>query len=147
MIPVYQSQMLSRIAKWVNNDRTPDTSFFYLIFDLYRRTGGQSGIPFTVGKDLVAAGTLQTNALMLSDDFNEVLTGSGGVMLKALQPGQFQIVYNGIGGNLNVYPSLPNGQIDGITTAYTLANHKTQIYWCAKVLANGGAFCRSIQLG
>ena len=104
------------------------------------RTGGNSGIPDTVGNGLTASG--QT----LSDDYNEMLHGGGGtVVLANLQGGQRQVVYNGSGGGITVHP-FGVGQIDGIA-AYSLANTKTQIFTCYGILANGSPYYRSTQLG
>ena len=68
--------------------------------------------------------------------------------LRHLAPDQQQWVYNGIGGNLNIYPAL-GGQIDAdaVNLPYVLANGKTQIFTCTKLLATGASFYRSLQLG
>lgn len=148
MIPVYQQVLLPEKSKWVNGDGSPTRRFFDVIRSLHNRGGANTGVGRTVGADLMAAGTGQDSALELTDDFNEVLQGSGGVRLASLQPGQWHIVFNGLGGNLNVYPNA-NGQIDalGANIAYVLANTKSQLFWCASVLAMGGGQFRSIQLG
>jgi hypothetical protein len=121
----------------------------YLLLALYNRTGDGSGIPLSVGNDLEATGATQQTALGLTNDYNEVLTGSGGgVALLALKPGQSQIVFNGSGGNIDVYP--PAGsQIDsdGVNDPYLLGNDKTQIFTCWGLLASGAPYYRSLQLG
>ncbi len=149
MIPLFPTQQLAQNTPYVNGDGTPVTAFYYLIRALFNRTGMNNGIPFTVGSGLMATGSDQANALALGDDFNEVTGGGGGVALDALHPGQLQLVYNGIGGNLNVYPAL-SAQIDAlaINVPYVLANTKTQIFWCSSLLPNsGGSQYRSVQLG
>ncbi len=125
----------------------PTKEYYYLFRSLFNRGGGNTGISFTAGANLTASGTGQSNALVLVNDFNEVLNGSGGVTLTALQAGQFQLVFNGLG-SLNIYPAV-NGQIDAlaVNAPYSLANGKTQIFWCPKLLTSGGSFYRSLQLG
>lgn len=149
MIPLYPQQLFQPS----NPITTPSTgigtnAFFYLVRALFNRSGGPNGIIDTIGAALMAAGTNQQTALTLSNDYNEVLTGNGGVSLAALQPGQRQWVYNGLGGNLNVYPCA-TGEIDalGANAPYVLAAGKTQIFVCYKLLTTGGSFYRSTQLG
>ena len=122
---------------------------YYMLQAIYKRTGGNSGILLTGGAALAATGATQALALELTDDYNEVLTGAGlGVRLTTLQPVQQQWVFNGTGGNLNVYPMV-GGQIDAIAvdSPYVLANGKTQIFTCPSLRANGSSFYRSLQLG
>ena len=147
MISLNPYQLPGTTVDMAKGDGSPTTQYYYLFRALFLRSGGQSGIPFTVGANLTAAGIGQSTALVLTNDFNEVLNGSGGVSLAALQPGQFQLVFNGLG-SLNVYPAV-NGQIDAIAAngPYSLANGKTQIFWCPKLLASGVALYRSLQLG
>ena len=66
-------------------------------------------------------------------------------MLSALQPAQMQIVYNGSGGNLSIYP-FGSGQINalGNGVAYTLASTKTQIFVAAQLQTNGGTLYRTV---
>ena len=126
------------------------TSLYYLLQAIYKRTGNNSGVTWTVGSGLTATGVSQTLALQLNDDYNEVTGGSGlGVMLHQLQPGQQQWVFNGNGGNINVYPIIGGGQIDAllVNAPYVLGNGKTQIFTCPKLLASGASFYRSTQLG
>ena len=147
MIQRFPHQLPPERGQWVR-DQSVTRPHFSLLKALFERTGGNSGISSTVGSALTAAGTTQATALVLSNDFNTVTLGSGGVALAALQPGQFMLVFNLVGGNLNVYPA-SNGQIDAlaVNAPYVLANDKTQIYWCEKLLASGGSFYRSIKLG
>lgn len=123
--------------------------FYYLLRALFLRGGGNSGIPLTVGNALKASGVSLATALQLTNDLNEILSGSGhGVSLYPLQPGQWQLAYNGSGGSVSVYPDA-GGQIDalGTSTAYSLANTKSQIFWCASTLSSGAHQYRSLQLG
>lgn len=124
------------------------TSWYYLLRALHLRTGGVNGIPFTVGANLTATGTMQEHALALNDDYNEILHGSGGVVMAKLQPAQTQSVFNGLGGNLNVYP-FPGGQIDAsaVNAAYVLGAGKTQVFTGYSRNAQGFPFYRSLQLG
>lgn len=148
MIPVWPQQLIGPKDEVLSQAGGFSRSAFYLIRALFNRTGGESGLIDTVGAALVASGNALANALVLSHDYNEVLTGGGGVALAQLQPSQFQWVYNGVGGNLNVYPPVL-GEIDalGVAAPYVLANGKTQIFFCVKLLATGGQFFRSLQLG
>jgi hypothetical protein len=148
MIPPYPIQLISQKDQSVNPDGSLSNKFFFLIRNLFNRTGMASGYPFQVGAALVAQGATQSAALPLTVDYNEILTGNGGVLLAALQPGQQQWVYNGIGGNLNVYPAL-TGQInaEAVNAPYVLANGKTQVFTCTKLLTTGGSFYRTLVLG
>jgi hypothetical protein len=149
MIPIYGIQILPQNFQAVNADGTLQNNFFYLIRQLINRGGGQSGIISTAGSNLTATGTTQATALMLSNDYNEVLNGSGkGVLLSALQPAQMQIVYNGTGGNVSVYPN-GVGQINalGNSTAFTLGTGKTQFFVAAETQTNGGTLYRTVTLG
>lgn len=147
MIPRYPQQLPPQEGQWIKG-QSLNLPAFSLLKALFLRSGGNSGIPFTVGAALVAAGVDQPSALGLSNDFNEVLSGSGGVALAALQPGQWMLVFNGLGGGLNVFPA-SKGQIDAlaVNAAYPLNAGKTQIFWCAKLLTSGGSFYHSVQLG
>lgn len=75
----------------------------------------------SVGSALVASGTNQVTALLLSNDWNEVDSGSGGVLLASLQQGQSQLVLNNTGGSISVYPP-PGAAIDALAVdqAFTL---------------------------
>ena len=148
MIPLYPQQLFQPSNPIVTNNGVGTNAFFYLIRALFNRTGGNSGIVDTVGANLTAVGNSLATALALSNDYNEILNGGGGVSLAVLQPGQRQWVYNGTGGNLNIYPGI-NGAIDtlGAELPYVLANSKTQIFVCYKLLSTGGSFFRSTQLG
>jgi len=147
MIPLNPAQLVAQNDPWMQGSQ-PSIPFFQLIRSLFLRTGGASGIPFTVGANLAAAGVNQATALALVNDFNEITSGSGGVSLDALQAGQFQWVYNGLGGNVNVYPAR-NGQINALTvnSAFVLGSGKTQMFWCPKLLGTGAPFYRTITLG
>ena len=148
MTPLYPTQLPAN-SSIVGNNGSASVAFSNFLLSLFSRTGGQSGIPNSVGASLVAAGASLATALILVDDYNEVLTGSGGVALSDLQPGQVQWVYNGLGGSLNVYPNSALGQINalGNGAAFVLGTLKTQIFWCTKLKANGGQFYRTVTLG
>ena len=148
MIPLFPQQLPQPTVPIVAQAGVATHPFLYLIRALFNRTGGNSGIPFTVGQQLIAAGTMQANALALSNDFNEITSGSGGVTLSNLQPGQFQFVFNGLGTALSVYP-FGIGQIDllAVSAPYVLAAGKTQIFPCYEQLPSGAPFYRSTQLG
>lgn len=123
--------------------------FYYMLRALFLRTGGNSGVAPTVGTALSATGASQSAALALTDDYNVVTGGSGdGVSLFALQAGQQQVVLNLSGGNISVYPP-SGGQINAITAndPYTLANGKTQIFWCDETLASGAPHFNTVTLG
>ena len=149
MIPLNPQQLPPQQSRWHQGGGQPSTPAFYLMRSLFLRTGGNSGIPQTVGSGLTAAGSGRTTAQQLSEDFNEVTSGTGGVALHPLKPGQFMLVFNGLGGNLNVYPA-NMGQIDALAVdaPYVLATGKSQLFWCATLLAgSGGSHYRSLQLG
>lgn len=147
MIQANAQQLPTQNSAWITGNSLTNGAF-YLIRALFLRTGGASGVPNTVGSALVASGANQANGLALANDYNEVLTGSGGVVLAKLQPGQLQWVFNGLAGNLNVYPFL-SGEIDGlaVNAPFVLGNGKTQIFTCVKLLASGGCFYRPTTLG
>jgi hypothetical protein len=137
------SQFPQQRSQLINSDGSASQSFWYFLRALWNRTGMGSGITVAVGNDLTAVGTSQANALPLTDDYNEVLHGSGaGVALAALQPGQFQIVFNGSGGNINVYPDAAGSTIDG-GASYLLGNASSQEFWCTQVTGGGARVFRS----
>ena len=140
MIPLYPFQQQPQTQPLVGRTGEARQTFYNFLRALFLRTGGNSGIPDTVGNGLTAA------SQVLADDYNEVLHGPGGtVILADLQGGQRQAVYNGTGGGLTVQ-SFGAGQIDG-AASYSLANTKTQIFTCVGLLANGSPHYRSTQLG
>jgi hypothetical protein len=147
LIIPYPAQLLTQTEQWITGG-APSNKLFFLIRALFNRTGGAPGIPFTTGSSLIGSGVDQSTALVLTDDFNEVLSGSGGVTLASLQPGEFQVVFNGLGGNLNVYPP-SKGQINalGNNTPYVLATGKTQFFICYNQQTNGGPLFRTVVLG
>lgn len=122
--------------------------FWYFMQALFKRTGGASGNPNTVGANLAATGNSQETALVLSDDYNQVTDGSGGgVQLAALQPAQNHTIENASGGDIKIYPP-PGGQIDalGVNQPYTLANGKSQVMTCTQLSGDARQFS-STQLG
>lgn len=149
MIPLVPDNLPARKDPFVDADGTPTTDFYFLIRTLFLRTGSVGGVPWTVGANLTASGAAQATALGLVDDFNEVLAGSGGGgQLAELQAGQTQVVFNGSGGGINVYPPV-GSKIDALAlnAAYALANNKTQVFTCYSVSAAGLRQFRSLQLG
>jgi hypothetical protein len=114
---------------------------------LFNRTGGATGIPFTAGSNLAAAGAVQATALPLINDYTEILSGSGGVSLFALQPGQSQVVYNGSGSAITVYPA-SGGQIDSnaVNAGVSLGNNTFGVFTAYEMLSSGGALYRSFQV-
>lgn len=140
MIPKFAFQWRNTTAV-VQSSSGILTQFGYsLLLALWNRTGGATGIPFTVGSSLTAAGGSQATALPLIDDYNEVLNGVGGVSLYALSPGQSQTVYNGTAAAINVYPAA-GGQINGsaVNAAYSLAAGASQQFVCYELLTGSGA--------
>lgn len=84
----------------------------------------QMQVTASVATGLVATGTNQATALLLTNNWNEVdtvATGSG-VLLASLNMGQQQLVSNNSGSALAVYPP-PGMQIDSLAVnqAYSLA--------------------------
>ena len=150
MIPQNPFQLPQPTTPILGNSGQASLIFYNFLKALFLRTGGQSGIPATVGANLTAAGASLAKALQLTNDYNEVLNGSGaGVLLSALQPGQSQLVFNGTGGSVNVYPATASGQINGLGngTAFSLTNGKTQWFWCVKLQTNGGQLYRTVSWG
>lgn len=148
MIPLYPAQLISKRDKIVESDGTATNIFVYLVKALFDRSGMQAGIPFSVAAAVVAAGTTQATATVLAADFNDVLTGAGGVALAQLQPAQTMVVFNGLGGNLNVYPT-GAGSINALAAhaPFVLGTGKTQIFTCRSLNAQGGSFFRTVTLG
>lgn len=85
----------------------------------------------TVSTGLVATGTTQGTALVLTSDWNDFLTvavNTGG-KLQPLAAGQTQEVFNGGANALSVYPPLGCKIDAGLTNApYSLAAGKRQIF-------------------
>ena len=85
----------------------PGMAFFRA---LWNRTGQNNGTVYTPANTLTATGTIQTDALALTADWNNVTSvpASSGVLLPALTQGQMVWVFNNDpANNLNVYP--PSG--------------------------------------
>ena len=148
VIPLNPHQMPASTVRLTKHDGTPTTPFYYLLHSLFQRGGGNTGVINTSGATLSAAGASQADAPELVNDFNEITDGTGGVRLKALQPGQQHRVFNGTAGNLNVYPAT-DGQINalGNNTPYVLPSGTTQIFWVPALMSNGGSQYRTITLG
>lgn len=92
---------------------------------IYARTGGQSGVPFTIHP--AVQGGAAASAPTLSEDFNVVTVGPN-VRLANIQPAQTQQVTNATGANLTILPPSSQHTIDNLTpgTGYVLANGKSQ---------------------
>lgn len=149
MIPIYPyPQFPPQSERILDGGGKMLQPFYYLLRALFLRGGGNSGVPNTAANALTATGNSQATALQLTNDFNAVLLGSGGVSLYPLQPGQWQLVFNRTGGNLNIYPDV-GGEIDqlSINAPYVLATTKSQLFWCATTFASGGHVYRSFQPG
>ncbi len=148
MIPLNPQQLPPQKSKWHEGGGQASTPAFYLMRSLFLRTGGNSGIPQTVGTAITASGANHATAQPIKDDFNQVTHGVGGVMLHPLKPGQFQVVANNMAGNLNVYPA-SQGQVDALAVEapYVLAPGKSQLFWCVSLASTGGSMYQSLQLG
>lgn len=83
----------------------------------------------SVDSNVKAAGTNQASATQLTSQWNQVTSGSGGVLLSAYQAGLQQFVANTSGGSINVYPP-PGAQINALATnaAFSLANNSTATF-------------------
>ena len=122
-----------------------------LVQALINRTGGGSGGPNVV-VGIVAAGTSQANATLLTGDWNyvETVPSGTGVLIPALTVGADCIVFNADANPLNVYPSLVAAaqggpvQIDalGNNNPYSLSVGKTQWFRQIKPF-----LLKSMQLG
>lgn len=148
MIPLNPHQVPSSNLRLINRDGTATNPFYQFITSLFNRGGGANGIINQSAPGLAAAGVDQISATALQHDYNEVLIGSGGVLMKALQPGQTHTIFNGTASAINIYPAV-NGQIDslGNNVAYSLPAGKTQIFTASALMNNGGTQYRSHQLG
>ena len=149
MIPLFQRPLVGRSSRLVEETKDASEIFFHFLKCLHDRTGGTGGLLLQVDNNVTAVGGSQGTAYGMSKDITEVLGGpGGGVRLAALQPSQQMWVFNGAGGNINVYPpSL--GLVDnlGVNNPFVLASGKTQLLTCYSLLASGGRFFRSLQLG
>jgi hypothetical protein len=138
-IPTYPyPQFLPQNAAAVTKDNTLVNQLYYLLQALFLRTGGNGGVVTTVGTPTTAAGTTQVTAPVLANDVNIVTTGSGGVRLPNVQPGQFVYVFNATAAAINVYPST-GGTIDSlaVNAPSSLAAGFGQIYIGTSVNAAG----------
>lgn len=128
VVPVYSyGQFPPQAQSHIGGDGSLRNPLYYLLQQLFKRTGGNSGIPNTVHNNILSTGTTPA---ILTEDFNLINDGSGGVQLFNLQPGQQQTVFNNDGANpLLVYP--PNGgQINGLgaNQPYQMAAGSVQIF-------------------
>lgn len=148
VVPLNPHQFPSSKAKLVNQDGTATDLFFFFLQSMFNRGGGSTGLINNAQAALAAKGLGQNDATQLTHDYGEVLTGSGGVRMTAVQPGQQHRIYNGTTGDLNIYPPT-GGQIDGlgINQPYVLGTGKSQQIWASSIMSNGGTQYRSITLG
>ena len=98
---------------------------------LYDRTGGANGTP-NVQKQLVAAGSTQSTALLLTGDWNDfgtVASGAGAQIPAQFIQGADVTIHNGGVNTLLVYPPL-GWQIDAfaVNAPYPLPGGKTQVF-------------------
>ncbi len=149
VIPLNPHQFIANKLKLTKGDGSLNNEGSFFMQSLFQRTGGASGIPNSAKGAITAAGINQSSATLLTDDFNHVTQGTGGVVMKNLQPGQLHWVHNATSGNLNVYPA-SSGQINAlaVNAPYVLAAGTMQIFWVPKLLSGtGGTFYKSITLG
>lgn len=149
VIPLNPHQFPPSKTRITEHDGTFSKEARFFFQSLFQRGGGPTGIPNSANGTVAAAGIDQSTATLLTNDFNYVTSGSGGVLMKALQPGQLHWVHNATSGNLNVYPAA-NGQINAlaVNAPYVLASGKMQIFWVPSLLSGtGGTFYKTITLG
>lgn len=148
VIPLYPHQFPASKVKLTKTDGSATEEHYWFNQTIFNRTGGASGIPNSANGAVAAAGINQTTATKLVNDFNHVTTGSGGVMMTALKPGQLHWVWNDTAGNLNVYPA-PNGQINSLAVnqPYVLAPGTGQLITSPSLLSTGGTFYKTMTLG
>lgn len=120
---------------------------YYSLQAIFQRTGGNSGVPYTVGANLIASGGTQDTATSLTNDFNEVLNATPsatGVQLANLQIGQTQHVYNGSTQTISIYPTT-GGVIDTLTqnAPFTIAPGQSASFTAFDSQSNGTATLRS----
>lgn len=140
-------QLSAGKLKIAESDGSPTSTAWNFFKALFDRTGQGSGIPDKVTTGIAAAGAVWADATLLTTDVNEVMSGAGGVLLADLAQGQWQEVYNGSGGAINVYPQADQ-IIDNVADIlarpgpYVLASGKTQ-----RFRAYSATQLRSLQLG
>lgn len=117
-------------ALWID-PRTglPAQAWWRFWYGLFKRT--QADIPYLTADGLVAAGTTQADATVLTADWNEITTtpANSGVLLNNFGQGFASFVWNFGANALKVYP--PVGcEIDalGANNPYALAVGKLQIF-------------------
>ena len=140
-IPSYPyPQFLPQNAAAVTKDNTLVNQLYYLLQALFLRTGGNGGIVQTVGTPISATGTTQAAATLLSNDFNFITTGTGGVRLPNVQPGQSIYVFNATTATINVYPST-GGTINslGVNVPFPLVAGFGQIFVCVSANSSGAS--------
>lgn len=145
MIPLYNANMPDQTKAMVDSSDKPSATWWLMLRAVWSRTGLGSGVPIQVDNNLTATGSSQADALQLNLDWNEVLTATAGsgVILLSVQPGQTQVVFNGSGTSIGVYPPV-SMQIDslGVNAAYPLGAGMTQFFGTYSI-----GQIRSVQLG
>lgn len=85
----------------------------------------------SVATGLVSAGSTQADALVLTEDWNEIVNTplNSGVIVTDKGSGRQSIVFNVGGAQLKVYPPV-GGEIDslGVDAPYLLSNNKSQVF-------------------
>lgn len=113
----------------MGNDGKPTQIWWRFWFALLRRT--LQTVPNTTNNSVTAAGTTQTDAVVLDSEWNVIVStpaNSGGI-LTAFGIGVSSTVMNVGGATVKVYPPI-GMEIDalGMNNPYSLANNKTQIF-------------------
>ena len=91
-----------------------------------------------VNRDVVAAGSTQSDATLLQASNNIVASADGtkGVRLPAVQAGESVLVLNNAGSSLKVYPplgaaiSVPGSGMGSANAAYTQTTYAVVAYMC-----------------
>lgn len=83
----------------------------------------------SVDESVRAAGSNQASATQLTSQWNQVTSGSGGVLLSSYQAGLQQFVANTSGGGISVFPP-PGAQINalGVNAAFSLSNNSSATF-------------------
>lgn len=96
--------LLNANAPIVDQHGKPTPVHFRFMQAAFNRTGAGTGTSSTANTGLVAGGLNQSTATVLASDWNRVDTGSGGVVMPAMQQGNDITVWNNTSGPVNVYP-------------------------------------------
>lgn len=111
-------------------DGLPSQPWWRFWYGLYVRNA--STIPYLVSTALTAEGTMQSDALPLQSEWNEITStpANSGVALPNFGTGLNSLVMNFGGAALKVYPPV-GAQIDalGINNPYSLANTLSRTFY------------------